>query len=523
MEFDVAVLQLCSEDWESGARHSTRFHEDVLSALLPVSRTSEGRLALGATPGAIPAITSLLKDPLVYLERIGLLALRLLRNLCAKSSPNQQRAAQANAHRYVVDAIAHRLATKETILHDGTPARPSSAVRRIDESEEPPSSGKLNLPFFTVAVEFLCNFATSNPPNAELVWRLAFPDIFFNILDCQNRAAVSAGAALLHNCIAANPQRASDLVQIWTEASGQGRSIAELLVKKVHVEGDVDDDEDSDDNDESGTGASRDEVFTWSFMVIQRLVAAGLFENVFFTVGPSLNQITSESEYRFSPYQITLLRLLEAATSKGAEDGGRGDFVVDVPAGSFSFLSDLMIMSWKIGDADTFVLVCNIAGSVILLSMDSEDLAHFKVTSTTAAVTALSVLHQQSQCNVNVNDDRPVIALEGVRVAAIRLIALACDRDRAIQDLVRRVNGIVPILSALSYESDTSKNPFLREWAIFAIRNLCCGNQEIADEIAKLELMDVQLNDQLLISAGLEAFIDQTTGRPRLRVKSESA
>lgn len=510
MEFNDAVAHLCSEEWESGAKHGTRFHEDVLSALLPASRTAEGRFTLGAIPGAIEAVTSVLKDPLVYLERIGLLAVRLLRNLCANSLPNQQRAADAKASHYVLSAITHRVSEKAQLLEDGTLARHSVAVKRIHDGEEPRNSTKLNLPFFTVAVEFLCNFATENSDNADLIWKQAYPETFFQILNCENRAAVSAGAALLHNCVAATPERASDLVQIWTEASGDGRSIAELLVKRLHND---------DKNDKNESDSNEDEVFSWSFMVIQRLVAAGLVEDVFSVVGTPLPEIGTRDGSRFSPFQVTLLRILEAATSKAAEDSGRGEFQFAVPQVSLTFFSSLLIASWNVGDGEAFMMSCNIAGSVMLLSTPSEDLSQFKIASTSTALSALSTLHRQAPNNESERNSEQSNAYAGVKGAIIRLIGFACDRNRPVQDLVRRMNGIIPVLSALAYEKDVAMNPFLREWAVFAIRNLCYNNQEIADEIAKLELLDVQMNEDVLKAAGLEAFIDEATGRPHVRVK----
>jgi hypothetical protein len=516
MQFNDAVAQLCGGDWENGAR-GTRLHEDVLLALLPASRTQDGRLALGASPGAIEAIARILRDPLVFLEPIGLLAVRLLRNLCARSVPNQQRAAQVGAHALVLDCIKRRVDSCDALESNGGSVRVPAAVRRIEGDDAEISAGRLRRPFFPAAVEFLCNFATCNSANANLVWDRAFPELFFSILECGNDAVAAAGAALLHNCIAATPERASDLVRIWTEDDSEGgRSLAKSLVRKLH--GTQDD----------GAGAS----FSWAFMVIRRLVGAGLVENVFNVIGPSLREIDEVGGASFSPYQMTLLGVLEAATGESAENVGLpGGAECSVPDASLPFFATLMTVSWRVRDGSVFRLAASIAGSLAILAPDADGIGELKLKAAAEAVNALVALYLEARGGERAMERRPAPrgsgadgaasdgeSIAGLRGAAVRLVALAAHRDRAVQDMVRDMSGLVPVLGALSYERDTAANPFLREWAVVAVRNLCCGNEENAREISKLELVDVQSNGAALSEAGLEAFMD-SDGRPRVRVK----
>lgn len=514
MDFQTAVATLCSDDWEAGAR-GTRQREDVLSALLPASRTQDGRLALGASPGAIESIAWVLRDRFVFLERSGLLAVRLLRNLCARSLPNQQRAAGVGAHLLVLEAIRSRVEDCGGGMEAGeTPGRVPAALRRIEGDDGAVSAGRLRLPFFSAAVEFLCNFATCNAANANLVWDRAFPELFFDMLECDNAAAAAAAAALLHNCIAATPERASDVVRIWTEEGGRGcgRSIAGIVVGTLHGE---------QEKDAEGAGKKGDQ-FSWAFMVIRRLVTAGLVEGVFNVVGPPLNEIVTVEGAAFSPYQMTLLGVLEAAASESAENfGKRTGIELAVPDASLSFFARLTNAAWGERDGTAFRLACNIAGALVLLATDQDNVAEMKRATTADAVQALVSLHLEEERRggagaEGASDEKEAVA--GLRGAAVRLVALASDRDREVQDLVRDMQGILPILSSLSYEKDVSVNPFLREWAVLAIRNLCCGNQENADQISQLELLDVQAKDGVLEQAGLEPFMDEH-GKPRVRVK----
>jgi hypothetical protein len=513
MEFSEAVTCLCGEEWEAvRAGHATRRHEEILSALLPASRTAAGRMALGAAPGAIDALAAALADPLAYLQPIAALAVRLLRNLCARSTQNQQRAARAGVHDKVLDCIAARVA-------DGRNrgGAESASLRRI-QSKSHAADDPLDMLFFGFAVEFLCNFVTSNEANADLVWARAFPDLFFEILESGNKTLASAGAALLHNCIAITPERASDLVRIWSEPIGDRRSIAQYLVRKIHAaEGDgLDDDEEGDEN-----------AFDWAFMVIRRLVAGGLVEEVFDAVGPSLRSIVNHEQVSLSPYQMTLIGVLEAATSKAAESKESiHEFII--PEDSLLFFAKLQSVAWLQRDGSAFRLACNIVGSIILLNpvsmTPSPRMIEFKSQTTTSAVGALSNIFrkQNDPQTSSFTEDYSPAQVIGLRGAAVRLVGFAAEGDKDIQNLVRELGGLMPIISALSYEKDVTVNPYLREWAVIAVRSLCCGNQANADEIAKLELVDVQSNTAALKEAGLEAFIDPETGRPRVRVKSQT-
>lgn len=529
MDFNSAVAHLCGEEWEATARVGTRLREDVLSALLPASRTEDGRLALGAAPGAIEAIARPLRDPLACLEPAGLLSARLLRNLCARSQPNQQRAAAAGAHLLVLECVRCRIEACNAIAAGGDGGRVPAALRRIegDEHEGAVSGGRLRLPFFSAAVEFLCNFATCNPANANLVWDRAFPELFFEILECDNAAACAAGAALLHNCIAATPERASDVVRIWAEGDGRGRrSLAESLVRKLHGE---------EEGDLGGAGES----FSWAFMVIRRLVGAGLVENVFNVVGPPLREIARSVSPPvgdivdgggplFSPYQMTLLGVLEAAVDKSAESLGRArETDLRIPDSSLQFFAQLMSVAWQVRDGTACRLAASIAGSLILLAPDADSIDEMKQTAMSVAVDALVTLQLHTHkggVDITSSDGRETsgtdaaLSITGLRGAAVRFVAIAANDDREMQDLVRDMSGITPILSALSYEKDVTANPFLREWAVMAVRNLCLGNEENASVISSLELVDVQANEGMLNEAGLEAFMG-SDGRPRLRVK----
>lgn len=511
--FDSAVAQLCSDEWApSGTHVATRHSDEILQALLPASRTDEGRAAIGAAPGAIENLVCVLRDPLAFYEKLGELAIRILRNICARSVPNQGRTAQCGAHDLVLDCLAKRF----DFCDPGGAGTVAVALRRV-EDDNVVAHHRMRLPFFGFAVEFLVNFVTCNVDNAELVWRKAFPDILEKLLECDNQAAASAAAALVHNCIAIVPDRMTDVVRIWFEADGDGKSLTRSLVQQM---------KNVSDNPEHV------EKFSWSFMIIRRLIGASLLENSFEALGPSLDKIMSSST-AFSEHQETFLHILDAATGKSAENpGADGNDLAEIviPENSLGFFGELLEAAMVKKNGDVLRAAGSIVGSVVIVCEDSVKLDELRLRSVKVAV---KVLHGLAG-NENIGGEEAVrsssddiikmdnaAALSGLRGAMIRTIAICCDLSKEAQDSVRKLQGIPLVLSALSYEKDSAKNPFLREWAILSIRNLTLGNTENAEEISSYELAGMQHDSELLEKTGLEAFMDEKTGRPRLRVKTK--
>uniref|UniRef100_A0A069DT19 Ataxin-10 n=1 Tax=Panstrongylus megistus TaxID=65343 RepID=A0A069DT19_9HEMI len=65
--------------------------------------------------------------------------------------------------------------------------------------------------------------------------------------------------------------------------------------------------------------------------------------------------------------------------------------------------------------------------------------------------------------------------LHFVRGLLIRIIGNLCYKNKIIQDKVREMNGIYVILDCCKYDA---KNPFIMQWSILAVANLCYNNLE---------------------------------------------
>jgi hypothetical protein len=89
----------------------------------------------------------------------------------------------------------------------------------------------------------------------------------------------------------------------------------------------------------------------------------------------------------------------------------------------------------------------------------------------------------------------------GLKKEIITIIGNLCYKHKGIQDEIRELGGI-PII--LNHTSVDENNPFIREWSILAIRNLCENNSENQGLIASLQPKGV-VENELLNKLGLKA------------------
>lgn len=122
------------------------------------------------------------------------------------------------------------------------------------------------------------------------------------------------------------------------------------------------------------------------------------------------------------------------------------------------------------------------------------------------------------------SDDQPSTSLKevedfpktdvyiGYRRDVLAVIANASFRNFSIQEEVREKGGLLLVLQQCMPDS---QNPFLREWGLWAIRNLLEGNSKSQSELADLEVR-CAVDDPKLKDVGISVEINPETGRPRL-------
>jgi ataxin-10 len=93
------------------------------------------------------------------------------------------------------------------------------------------------------------------------------------------------------------------------------------------------------------------------------------------------------------------------------------------------------------------------------------------------------------------------------------VIANMSHRRKDIQELIHGTGGVFLILNYC--QADIS-SPLAREWALWAIRNICEGSKEAREAIAELQKLGVEKNTQF-DKAGLSVVYDEESNRLRIK------
>eukprot|EP00249_Psilotum_nudum_P013886 c24569_g1_i1 orf=785-2005(-) len=101
---------------------------------------------------------------------------------------------------------------------------------------------------------------------------------------------------------------------------------------------------------------------------------------------------------------------------------------------------------------------------------------------------------------------------EGYRRDIVAIIGNAAYRNRAVQDQVRQKGCLFLVLQQCVVDKE---NPFLREWALWAVRNLMEGNAMNQKELADIKFLGPSTSQEF-VQMGLKVEMDPVTARPRL-------
>ncbi|KAF9563164.1 hypothetical protein EC968_004972 [Mortierella alpina] len=104
----------------------------------------------------------------------------------------------------------------------------------------------------------------------------------------------------------------------------------------------------------------------------------------------------------------------------------------------------------------------------------------------------------------------------GLKRDIVRLVGNLAYRSRHVQDRIRKCNGLIVMLSQCNIDD---ANPYLREYAILAMKNILNGNpqnQALIEELQPIEAVD----HPALQEARVTSRLDAETGRPVLSQKA---
>lgn len=420
----------------------------------------------------------------------------------------------------------------------------STILNILHNSSSLGKEGFFDRPLCRTAVEFLVNFVTNNAANAYAVFCSDGHQVLFHrLLICSNPKVAAASAALIYNCVAQVPDELDRIVKPL--------GVTYAMINYDTVQKPNEDDRELDDNpvtlltsimtmikqeqtEEKQNGDvdkphELDDRFTWAFLIIRRLITHGMTRKCFEALRSPLNANTSSENNsdadpetsKFTSLQRAFLHLVDAGTGRSAEQGDTsnkshvlGLKVLD-DEDELQFFGDALDTAFFCRDAAMIRCTVSIIASLLIVNKPSKTLKELRLQTVKIAIAVLQATSSpQMQSTVNDNEKDVV----GLKANMVRAIAISCDNCEDAQNLVLNLKGVPVVLNALAYEENVERNPFLREWAVLAVRNLTLGNQQVVDEINSLEFIGLR-NEEWLDKAGLEAFVDDKTGRPRVRQK----
>ncbi|XP_051546420.1 ataxin-10-like [Myxocyprinus asiaticus] len=300
-------------------------------------------------------------------------------------------------------------------------------------------------------IQFLGNIAVGNQLCKDDIWELGFPHIFRDLLELLDEKAVSYTCMVLHTCLdkCKTEQLAKD---------GQQLKVSLKIMDLCRTFPDVD----------------------WTV-----LIATQHFLKSSELIGKMYSEMTNEE-------RLTLLELILAQLGVGEEEKESL-----IPLSAAQFLAScfnshcravLSLSSQSSADDQAAMVVIRLLD--ILCEMTSgrkkfmalQD--HSDLLSSTVDLlkevhllgktskNVFTVAHDFSLTRPGGADTHPVLSF---KAHLIRLIGNLCHGHIVNQDKVRELDGIALILDNCSIDSN---NPFISQWAVFAIRILLEHNPE---------------------------------------------
>nr|XP_039254959.1 ataxin-10-like [Styela clava] len=385
------------------------------------------------------------EDQLILLD-----ILRILRNSCIECQQNQN--------------IVMKMNMPETV---------SKMVYNLNQND------KYIDKLYTCAFQFFGNFVAGNLETQKYFWNIVFPDFFIKFL-CENQERENCTEIcimILYNCLLKNKIHQDDLF-----SNPEGERIVLAICNMV----------------------SQTELCSWVYLCVT---------NIFFNHPMFLPLLFSKSSDKI---QLIVLQLYcdsrEEENDANTTDSNRSNIMV---------LSEQFLIMYEVlceGHSSS-----NIEFSAVLLdtlcwvtaisgSWNDEIDASKLIHSLIDLLKGLNLVGKNGKSNIT---DMPATKRSGLiqisdhampfKRSLVRLLGNLCYRNSKLQDDIRELGGIPLILECCNIDDN---NPFMQQWALFAIRNLCENNAANQTEIKKLEKLGMA-DSPVLRDMGIAAVQDK--------------
>jgi len=317
-----------------------------------------------------------------------------------------------------------------------------------------------------IVVTLMVNFVTMNEQNQEEIWELCFTGFIQKLLALdQDRELLHFTCMLVYNCSCNSYNRRKALCT-------EGLDIFQHMLDKMSING----------------TAAEDHAFDWIYLIFKSSIEFlpsyyPLLKHISAEQIQILHllEITLEDHENSSLISEPLALFLLSEFNNILSEFNRGEKARDSVLSAIPILVEIMgsITSYKLNDLNHILTTKGLLNIIILFCKQLEKFAQ----------------HQ--------ND-----TWFNIQTKLIRIITNLTYEDSIAQDIVREEGGIPVILNSCIIK-DT--NPYMREWCILALRNLCIDNEQNQEYISNIKAQGIpeQAQEEMIkLGVRMELGID---------------
>ncbi|XP_075756114.1 ataxin-10 isoform X2 [Pelodiscus sinensis] len=297
------------------------------------------------------------------------------------------------------------------------------------------------------SLQFLGNLAAGNGDSQNSIWKCAFPDLFLNCLNHHDKKIITYCCMVLFTCL--NSEKVRELL----EHKNLNIALAVLNTYRKQLESE------------------------WSITLLE-LIMAKISENNSMT-NDEMAVLLKDAEFFASCFQEKCHDVLKLTSATKTEDE---EAIVTIRL--LDVLCEMTSNNEQLEHLQTYP-------GLLETTVDTLRLTHLAGKQTTNIFTATHSVTGEAEIS------HPAV---GFKSHLIRLIGNLCYKNKENQDKVYQLDGIPLILDNCSIDDN---NPFVNQWAVYAIRNLTEKNERNQDVIAQMEQQGLADNSALK-NMGLE-------------------
>lgn len=460
--------------------------EASLETLIEASKSIEGRSNL-ASQNILPCVLELIQCVIHTSGDVLLLSsLKLLRNLCAGEIRNQNVFIEQNGV-----GVVSRILQDAMQMYD-----PNRVIIRL-------------------GLQVLANVSLAGEEHQKEIWHALFPDKFLLLACIPNHEVSDPLSMIIYLC-----SRHSELVASFCGDSGL--PIIEEIVRTASSVGFVED---------------------WVKLLLSRICLEEPYFPMLFSKLRPIDTYEDSNKAKcyisFSSEQAYLLTIISEILNEQIGDIAvpkdfasclyrifqtsvsiidstpicksglpTGTIAGDVLGYSLTILRDICAQDSKKGDKDVSEDAVDVLLSLGLIDLLLGILRDIEP----PAVIKKALQQAENEDRKNLPNILKACPYKGFRRDIVAVIANCLYRRKHVQDDIRRKNGVFVLLQQCVADEN---NPFLREWGIWAVRNLLEGNLENQRLVSELEVQG-SVDVPEIAEVGLRVELDPKTRRAKL-------